>query len=203
MPEQRRIDCIKGLINSYYHHQQDKEVIFNTNRAWSVMTPLVKRLFPESKIILCVRDINWVLDSFELAHRRNPLSVNTTMGGLSGTVYSRTEELMKETGFVGFPLLGIKQAITSNERDICLLVEYDDLCKNPKQTMKKIYEFIGEPYYEHDFDNVEASWDEYDKEIGMSLHNVKKKIQYKPRNFILPPDIQARFRNLEVWRMVK
>lgn len=202
VPESRRINLINGVIQSYYQ-DVDREVIFNTNRAWSVMTPLIKRVLPESRLIVCVRDINWVLDSFELAHRRNPLATNTATGGLSGTVYSRTDELMKETGIVGFPYIGIKQLITSNERDRALLIEYDDMCKNPEQTMQKVYNFIGEPYYKHDFDNVEAHWDEYDRDIGTKLHDVKKKVQYKPRNTIIPPDIQAKFKNLEVWRQMK
>jgi len=202
VPEDRVFNSIRGLVNGFYH-SISQEVVFNTNRGWTVITPLVKRVFPGSKILLCVRDINWILDSFELAHRRNPLAVNSTMGGLSQTVYSRVTDLMSESGIVGFPYVGLKQAITSNERDIIMLVEYDDLCKNPKSIMEKIYKFIDEPYFDHDFDNVESSWDEYDREIGIPLHNVKKKVQYKSRNSILPPDIQAKFKNMEVWRMMK
>lgn len=202
VPESRRINLIQGVVDAYYK-DTDKEVIFNTNRGWSVMSHLIKKIYPQSKMIITVRDINWVLDSFELAHRRNPLAVNTATGGLSSTVYSRVDDLMKESGIVGFPYIGIKQAITSNETDMMMLIEYDDLCKNPLETMQKLYNFIGEPYYDHDFNNVEASWDEYDSEIGTKLHDVKRKIQYQPRKSVLPPDIQAKFRNLEVWRNLK
>jgi sulfotransferase len=199
VPIQRRRNLITGLVNGFYQ-DVDSPVIFNTNRAWTLLAGLTADVFPQSKLIVCVRDIKWVLDSFEVAHRRNPLSKNTVTGGNEGTVYSRVENLMTEQGVVGFPYVGIKQAITGPEKKNLILIEYDELCKNPKQTLKAIYSFIGEEYFEHDFDSVEASWDEYDSEIGIKLHDVRKKVEYKPRNFILPPDILSKYNNMEVWR---
>lgn len=200
VPVQRRRNIVRGLFDGYYQ-DIDKEVIFNTNRAWTLLTPQVKDLYPDARMIVCVRDIKWVLDSFELAHRKNPMSTNTVMGGLAGTVYSRIEALMDEKGIVGFPYTGIKQAITSDEKNMLMLVEYEQLCKMPKETMQAIYKFINEPYFEHDFNNVEASWDEYDAEIGIKLHDVKKQVKFTPRQSILPPDIQQKFANMEVWRL--
>jgi len=199
-PEFRRANCIRGMFDGYYEHI-DKEVIFNTNRAWTYLTPQVKHVWPNAKMIVCVRDVNWVLDSFEVAHRKSPLSTNTVTGGPGKSVYERVDMLMTDQGVVGFPYVGIKQAITSNERNMLMLVEYNDLTKNPEKVMKALYSFIDEPYFEHDFNDVEASWDEYDKEIGMSLHRIRKKVEYIPRNFILPPDILQKFANMEVWRM--
>lgn len=199
VPVERRENIVRGLFDGYYK-DVEKEVIFNTNRAWTLLTPQIGKLFPKSKLIVCVRDINWVLDSFELAHRKNPLDTNTVTGGLSGTVYTRVASLMEDKGIVGFPYMGIKQAITSSERHLLMLVEYDNLAKNPEQIMRSLYNFISEPYYEHDYDNVESSWDEYDSEIGIKLHSVKKKVEYVPRKTILPPDVLQRFSNMEVWR---
>jgi sulfotransferase len=107
---------------------------------------------------------------------------------------------MDEKGVVGFPFVGIKQAITSNEKNNLMLVEYNDLCKTPDKIISALYEFIDEPFYQHDFNNVERSWDEYDSEIGITLHQVRRKVEYTPRQFILPPDILQKFANMEVWR---
>lgn len=200
VPVSRRINIVKSMFEGYYQ-DVDKEVIFNTNRAWTLLTPQLKEIYPQSKLIVCVRDINWILDSFEVAHRKHPLSVNTVTGGLSGTVYSRAEMLMDEKGIVGFPYVGIKQAITSNEKNNLMLVEYDQLCRNPGAIMKAVYSFIDEPHFEHDFNNVENSWDEYDAEIGIPLHTTRKKVEFIPRKSILPPDIQGKYKNMEVWRL--
>lgn len=104
VPVERRKNILEGLFDGFYKHI-DKPVIFNTNRAWTLLTPQIKGLFPKSKLLVCVRDINWVLDSFEIAHRKNPFSTNTVTGGLDGNVYSRTEMLMDEKGIVGFPYI--------------------------------------------------------------------------------------------------
>lgn len=199
VPIERRRNILRGITNSYYQ-DVDKPVIFNTNRGWTRLTPQIKDLYPNSKMIVCVRDLNWVLDSFECAHRKNPLVTNTVSGNHSHSVYERADALMDAKGVVGFAFEGIKQAITSNEKDMLMLVEYNDLCRNPENVMKGIYGFIGEEYYDHDFNNVERSWDGYDMEIGIPLHKVAKKIEYKPRNFILPPDILQKYANMEVWR---
>jgi sulfotransferase len=107
---------------------------------------------------------------------------------------------MSEEGVVGFPYIGIKQAITGPDQPLLFLLEYDQLCKNPADMLRAIYNFIEEPYFDHDFNNVEASWDEYDSEIGIKLHEVRKKVEYRERNFILPPDILSKYANMEVWR---
>lgn len=196
----KRKNTVKGLIDGFYADVSNP-VIFNTNRAWTLLTPQLKELYPKSKLIVCVRDINWVLDSFERAHRKNPMSTNTVTGGLGGTVYSRTEMLMDEKGIVGFPYIGIKQAITSEEKNMLMLLEYDHLTKNPDQALRSIYQFIGETWFPHDFDNVESSWDDYDSEIGIKLHRVRKKVEYVSRNYILPPDILQKYAKMEVWRL--
>jgi sulfotransferase len=200
VPQSRREATIKGMFEGFYSHI-DRPVVFNTNRAWTKFTPQVKHLFPSAKIIVCVRDINKVLDSFESIHRKYPLNTNTIFGGFGRSVYERIDLLMTENGVVGMPYLAIKQAICSDEKNILMLVEYDELCKNTESTMRALYSFIGEPYYNHDFDNVEASWDEYDLEIGIPLHRVRKKVQAIHRDYILPPDILNKYINMEVWRL--
>jgi sulfotransferase len=200
VPVERRKNLVRHLFEGYYQ-DIDKEVIFNTNRAWTYLTNVTRDICPNSKYIVCVRDVNWVLDSFESAHRRNPFSTNTVTGGLSNSVYQRIESLMSETGVVGFPYIGIKQAITGPDQPLLFLLEYEQLCKNPKETIKSLYNFIGEPHFEHDFNNVEASWDEYDSEIGIKLHQVHKKVEWRERKFILPPDILNKYQKMEVWRM--
>jgi sulfotransferase len=200
VPVERRKNLVYALFEGYYK-DVDKSVIFNTNRAWTYLSHLTKELYPQSKMIVCVRDIKWILDSFELAHRRQPLTTNTFSGGLGGSVYSRADALMQESGIIGFPYIGIKQLITGAEKRNMMIIEYDQLCRNPEGIMKAVYNFIDEPYFDHNFNDVESSWDEYDSEIGVNLHSVRKRVEYKQRETILPPDLIGKYSNMEVWRM--
>jgi sulfotransferase len=199
VPVQRRKNLVAHLFEGYYQ-DVDRPVIFNTNRAWTYLTHVIADIMPQSRMLVCVRDLQWVLDSFETAHRRNPFSSNTVTGGLAGSVYSRADALMAPDGVVGFPYTGVKQAITGPQKHMLMLIEYEQLCRNPEGVLRAVYNFIGQPYYEHDFLNVEARWDEYDAEIGVELHHVKKRVEFVPRPTILPPDIIKKYQNLEVWR---
>jgi len=199
VPVERRRNIIKYLINGFYHDIKEP-VIFNTCRGWTFLTNVVKDLLPESRMIVCVRDINWIIDSFELAQRRNPFSMSSVSGGHGGNVYTRASVLMEDGGVIGAPYTGIKQALAGPEKGLLFMLEYEHLTKNPEQALRSIYDFIGEPYFDHDFDNVEGSWDEYDEEIGIKLHTVKKKVEFVPRDHILPPDILNRYKDMEFWR---
>lgn len=199
VPVERRLNTVKGLFDGFHQHI-DKEVIFNTNRAWTLLTPQMDVVYPSARYIVCVRTIPWIIDSFEVAHRSEPLTTNTATGGISGTVYSRAEGLMTNEGIVGFPLLGIKQALASNEKHKLFLLDYDSFCQAPDLIMQALYSFIDEPFFQHDFNNVEGNWEEYDKEIGVPLHRVGRKVQYRPRKFIIPQDIVQRYSNLEAWK---
>jgi sulfotransferase len=64
-----------------------------------------------------------------------------------------------------------------------------------------LYNFIEEPYYAHDFNDVEASYDEFDDDIQLpGLHKTRKRVEYIERQTILPPDVWQRVAGMEVWR---
>ena len=64
-----------------------------------------------------------------------------------------------------------------------------------------IYDFIGETYFEHDYNNVEFSHDEFDYTLGVKgLHTVKRKVEFKQRRSILPPDLFKKYSDMAFWR---
>ena len=80
-------------------------------------------------------------------------------------VYTRCQSLMREDRPLGFAYMALKHAITSNEKSMLMLVEYDQLTKKPETTIKSIYKFIDKPYFGHDFNNVKVSYDEFDSDV--------------------------------------
>ena len=82
-------------------------------------------------------------------------------------------------------------------------VEYENLCKEPEKTMRKVYEFLEKPYYSHDFENIEYSNENFDKFCNLKdLHTVKRKVEYNPPKCILPPEIVQKYKemNMEFWK---
>lgn len=199
--EDRLKRILHGTFNSYYE-DIDKEVIFNTNRLWTNLLPDLNSLFPYTKVLCCVRDINRIIDSFERMHQKNPFKISTVYSkDVDMNVYTRSASLMSDGGVVKLPYDSLKSAFTGQFSNTMMLIEYDILAKNPEGTMKAIYNFIGQPYFQHDFNNVETSYDEYDTNIKLKgLHTTQKVVQYKERAYVLPPDVLNQFSNLEVWR---
>jgi len=108
---------------------------------------------------------------------------------------------MSEGKAIRFSYDCLKELAFGPHKHKMMIVEYEQLTQRPEQTMRALYQFIGEPYYAHDFDNVEANYDEYDADTRFpGLHAVKKKVQYLERPSILPPDVWNQFSNLEFWK---
>jgi sulfotransferase len=199
--EQRLKHILTSTVDSFYYNVK-KPIIFNTNRLWTNLLPELKALYPYTKVICCVRDINRIIDSFERMHQKNPFTISSVYGkSVDLNVYTRSHSLMVEGGVVKLPYDSLKSAFTGPHSDMLMLVEYDILTKNPEGTMKAIYNFIGQPYYNHDFNDVESSYDEYDSNIRLKgLHTTQKVVKHTEKAYILPPDILNQYSNLEVWR---
>jgi len=198
----QRSRILKGLFDSYYA-DFEQPVVFDTNRAWTANLPDLLRLFPDSKLICTVRNVAWVMDSLERQFRNNSFE-NTRLfntGAERSTVYSRVESLAGSNRLVGFPWHALREACYSEFADRLVLVEYELMTQRPAEVFKLIYEFLGEEPFEHDFDGVEYDAPEFDSNLGLDgLHRVHKKVEPRPRDTILPPDLFDRYSNLSFWR---
>jgi sulfotransferase len=204
VPIPKRKELIQGLFETFY--KDAPEVCFNTNRAWTASTALLKDLFPYTKIIVCIRDVPWILDSFEQLNSKNPYTIKALFGHQDfPTVYHRVNSLMTLDGgggYVSGPIACTKQALFSDEKNMLCVVDYDALAKRPKETMETIYKFLGQEWFEHDFENVADSYDEFDESANIKgLHTVKKRVEYKTRKPILPADIWQQQAPQSFWKI--
>lgn len=202
MTEEKCARLVRGIFDAYYDDAGAAEVIFDTNRQWSASLPLLARVMPEARVIACVRNPAWVVDSVEQIVRANPLRLSRIFGdGERATVFSRVEAVMRPDRLVGFALQALKEAYFGAEADRMLLVEYDILCQRPRETMQLIYQFIGEPWFEHDFDAVDYDAEEFDTQMNTpGLHRVNRRVTWAPRDTILPPDVFQNLASLAFWR---
>lgn len=198
----QRQRILKGLFDSYYA-DQGAEVVFDNNRLWCAKLSPLKALFPEAKIIACVRDLPWIIDSIERLVQQNafqPSSIFGYQGG--GTVYTRANGVAGTDGMVGFALDAVRQAVYGDDAaGRLMLVRYDSLASNPGATLKAIYDFIGEPVFDHDFEHIGYDDRGFDAKAGTSgLHKLRPKIEARERRTILPPDLFQRFAHDAFWQ---
>ncbi len=200
--DEQRARILQGLFDSYYA-DRDEEVIFDTNRAWTAKLPALMKLFPQSKLICCVRDISWIMDSMERQFRGNAFEHTRLFNtpGERATVYTRVEALAHANRLVGFPYHALREACWSEHAEQLVIVDYELLVHRPKDVIGLIYQFLGEAPFEHDFEAVEYDAPDFDSQLGVAgLHTVHKKVEPRPRQTILPPDLFQKFSNMAFWR---
>ena len=198
----QRERIVRSVIDDYYANSE-ANVIFDTSRAWCARMSLINTLYPESKVIACVRHMPWIIDSIERIVQRNVFQPSSIFNYLSGgTVYSRAEGVAAGDGMVGYAYNALKEAYFGGyATNRLMLVQYESLVKDPQKTLSAVYDFIGQPLYKHDFNHIEFDVSEFDKKAGTpGLHEVRRKVDLNERATVLPPDLFKRFENDAFWK---
>lgn len=209
-----QLELYRYLIQGYYKTRvNDRKIIFDTNRGWTGNLGLLHTLSPTSKVIVCVRSIAAIIDSFERIFRASPFVMPKLFGGPHewGTVYSRVDTLILRDRVVGSPWVSLKEGLYSEHSDKLLLVEYDLLAQSPLKVLEQIYNFLEiEPFDGHFSEGLALLNSEQDKvrqfdeNLGAPmLHQLKSNVRYEARDSILPPDLIKTMEELNFWHSLE
>jgi sulfotransferase len=202
LDEAKRRALLRAVFETYYAGEPGKQVIFDTNRLWCARLPLIHRLYPDARVLCCVRNVAWIMDSFERLVRRNAFEPSTLFASPEerATVYSRTEALQSRDRVVGFAYSALKEAYYGEHSDRLLLIDYDILSEKPEACLRLVYRFLEEDWFDHDFQNVEYDEPEFDRRLGApGLHKISGPVRHEARKTLLPPDLFERFDRLTFW----
>jgi len=208
--EDEQLELYRNMIKGYYASRRGaRKIIFDTNRLWTANLGLLHALSPNSKVIVCVRNMAAVLDSFERLFRVNPFVLPKLFGGPHewGTVYSRVDTMILRDRQVGGPWIALKEGLYSEHSSKLLLVEYDLLAQSPLQVLEQIYNFLGmTPYQGHHLDGLslldseKVKVKQFDDNLGAPLlHQLKDAVRYETRPSVLPPDLLTMLSDLNFW----
>jgi sulfotransferase len=148
--EKKLEDSMKAFTDSWY--PEDKH-IFDKGRGWSVNSLLLKRLFPGSLIVVCVRDLRAVFASLEKQHMKFPI-FDAAQNGAEKTIYSRADTMLSPTGLIGKNVVGVEDILRRAPSNV-LVMQYEAFTQNPQLILDKIYSKAGLRYFEHDLNNIE------------------------------------------------
>ncbi len=176
---------IKGVFSSYYS-SSSSPIIVDKNRMWPAQIEMLKLILEERpKIIMCVRDMRSIMASWEKLWRKNkdlyPLDMPIEA---QHSVESRVSHWGSSKGHTGKAYLTIQDALQRGFKDCMLFVDFDNLTMDPRKQMKRIYDFIEEQFYEHDFNNINQKNIEADPVPWMKdLHTIRPQIKYFESNW--------------------
>jgi hypothetical protein len=103
-------------------------------------------------------------------------------------VYSRAEIMSK--AMVGTSLRGLREAWCGEQAGMLILVRYDSLCARPSEVMRQLYVHLGEPFHEHDFENLDFRSPTFDEILGLhGIHTITGPVSKRTRETVLPADL--------------
>ena len=201
LDQDQKSRILRGILDGYYA-DAPAPVIFDTNRMWTARLPALRLLYPEARIIACVRNPAWILDSIENLIRKNPLDATRMFGTQAEqiSVFARADGLIDKQRLIGSAYHALKEAYYGADASAMLVLNYDTLVSHPKDALALIYQFLNEPLFAHDFDSVTYQAEAFDSQLlAKGLHDVTGRVEPRPRPSILPPDLFKRFAAMEFW----
>lgn len=186
--DRRQEDLLRGMCSSWYRQRKkpwDKDYVeypicFDKGRGWAFNSELFTKLFPQGKIIVCVRDLRSIFASIQRQHVKTPSLDGRPM--LDRTVAKRYQSFFSDKdGAVGQHLRGVEdlcRRAAMGARNLHM-IRYEDFVKRPRWILADLYDAIGEPNFErHDFNNVESTAIDCDPVWNSKFsHQTKRKIE--------------------------
>jgi len=210
-PDHKSFDNVaKSLFKNYYKDWSADYIIDRAPWGYPINLKFLKEVQKDIKIIVLVRDVPEILASFIKWSQKESTSFVNRYGNI--TIEQKCDMLMNKDGQIVKELVGIKHLLDHHPKEIYHIVEYNDLCDNPKQTIKDIYKFLNIPLWGHRFvnlDQFEVNGMKYDdKIVGEGLHTIETN-SINSNNYnefkenvkdILPKSVIEKYNNLNFWK---
>jgi sulfotransferase len=197
-----RTRVLRSVFDGYYYRHTGEDVVFDTNRLWPTKAAALKALYPNCRLICCVRHVGWVIDSIERMLKANPLQTSRIFGFKPvDSIYVRVQSLMNtENGLIGLAWSALHEAWFAEDAARLIVVKYESFVQDPAKVIESIYKELGEKPFRHDFENVNYAEEEFDASMGMpGMHTVRRTIRPHRREPAIPPEIFSRHTNLSFW----
>lgn len=167
-----------------YYADVDSPVVFDKSRAWlNYMEMAANILDHPVKALVTVRNLADVMASWELRYRETMGLgfVSAPQGVAVATVEDRIKWYASASHPIGSSFNSIKDAQARGYESNMHFIDFDALTSTPKTTLSAVYEFLGETPFEHNFDHVEQTTVEDDREHGfVGLHKIRTSVEKVP-----------------------
>jgi len=198
-PDHRSLDNVLDVVYDTYYKYWPQPIIIDrgpvmTEGNFALMQKHFKRPF---KCIVLLRDTMDVLASYMKWYTENP---DAFVNKLANTDEEKLSIVMNKEGAVAKDLEAIKNSY--NYKDMCHYVKYDDLVSQPEQEIRKVYQFMNLPYFNHrfqDLQQVEVNGMKYDDTVlGKNMHNIRATVKKVPNPYIdkIPERIRQKYEHI-------
>jgi hypothetical protein len=176
-------NVIKEIFNLYYKNWNYSVIIDRTPIGTSENLKVFHEYFDQPiYCIVLIRDIVDVLASYIKWFETEPTSFVNRFN--LRTIEDKLSKIMNVQGEVAQQLISIQYFLKHKEQ--ALFIDYDNLVKNPKKEIKRVYKFLNLPYFKHHFvnlDQVVLNGVAYnDSVLGNNMHSIRTDKIMKVKN---------------------
>jgi len=196
-PDHKSLDNVLDVVYDIYYKDWPQPIIIDrgpvmTIGNFALMQKHFKRPF---KCIVLLRDLMDVLASYMKWYTENPDAFPNRYNLKNDE--EKLGRIMNKDGAVAKDLEAIKNSY--NYPSLCHYVKYNDLVAQPEKEIRKVYQFMGLPYFNHKFEDlqqVEVNGMKYDDTIvGKNMHNIRSIVRKVHNPYIdkIPESIRQKY----------
>jgi sulfotransferase len=171
--------CKEGMYG-FFNAITDKKYVMDKSRGWGIHYDFLNTIQPNPKIICMVRDFRDIFASMEKNYRANPEKQDPMLdwSKMQGTTVPKRIDIWSQNPPVGMAIERLTEIFRMGINSKMLFIKFEDLCLYPDMVMKRVYEYLELPYYQHDFDNIEQITKEDDEVYGVfGDHKIRTKLE--------------------------
>ncbi len=171
--------CKEGIYG-YFNSLTNRSYVIDKSRNWLNNFRFIDFVDPGVKVIVMVRDLRSIFASMEKLYRKNPhKDPNIVNEAELKNMNLDTRLQFFASSLPIFPSLeGLYDSIQQGYDQNILFIRFEDFTINPENEIKRIYNYLEIPYFQHDFNNVEQLTHENDIFYGIfGDHKIKPKIE--------------------------
>ncbi|NOX40311.1 MAG: sulfotransferase [Alphaproteobacteria bacterium] len=183
LDQAQKIALLRGVLDAVYHDRPLGSVVFDANRNWLAHTDQLVALFPLARFIICVRNPASIVNSIELS---GPLNGDEQSLAKSAT------KLMGIKGEIGREIDQLRMALSGQHTERMFVLDYDRLTDDPEEVMDALYDFLREPEFAHDFEN-----------LGGRTAGLSGPVHRAQRPLVLPTRLILQLSGAAFWRNLK
>lgn len=185
LPNEKVTECFKNFCrfgtDAWIKTLSNEQNIFiDKSRHWLKDLDFIFNIFPEIKIIITIRDLRSIVNSFEKISQES-LYINRqeTFNNLNEDMHIQRVGNILNLQYLSDGLLSLRQLvdIPKKYKNKIFISKYEDLILNPSNHMNSIYDFFNLDRYNHDFENITQDFYNDNPYQPFGKHKIRSRIE--------------------------
>ena len=191
--------AMQGFLRGW-HHDADKKVVVDKNRAWLHAVELLLQLAPEAKLIVCLRELGQIYGSIEAQHQKT-LLVDFIDHLADYDRFGRADVLFAKDKAIGAPMVSLHavQDLPADVQKRLYFVRFEDIMARPADCMSHLYAWLGLSPFRIDPNKLQTGGQESDSHYHMKYPHRQSTRIVQPRRHEISPRIQAQIESACAW----